>query len=157
FADPLETYRAELEDELREEPERGEAVNDRISRRFKDLVDRAAVSLALGEVDRAMVTAELAMSQAPDSRFGEKLIEVDRDTLTACFATYLGDTKRDVALARQLEDVACLPVGARAAFLLSRIDGLVSIDDVIDMSGMGRLDACRHLSQLLMLGILLRQ
>jgi len=157
FADPLDIYRAELEDELREESANGAADNERISRRFKDLVDRAAVSLALGEVDKAVVTAELAMAQAPESELGEKLIAVDRDTLTACFATYLGDTKRDVALARQLEDVACLPVGPRAAFLLSRIDGLVSIDDVIDMSGMVRLDACRHLCQLLMLGILVRQ
>ena len=72
----------------------------------------------------------------------------------ASFDAYLGDHSGPLALARPLEDLAILPLAPQAAFLVSRIDGLVSIEDLFDVCGMHPVEARRYLCQLLILGIL---
>ena len=46
------------------------------------------------------------------------------------------------------------PISPRAAFLLSRVDGTLSLDEILDVSGMPRLEAYRYLCQLFLRGIL---
>jgi hypothetical protein len=70
------------------------------------------------------------------------------------FQAFLGDLDRQPELARPLHELANAPISPRAAFLLSRIDGTVTIDEILDVSGMPRLEAYRHLCQLFLRGIL---
>jgi hypothetical protein len=42
----------------------------------------------------------------------------------------------------------------RAAFLLSRIDGNLSFEEILDVSGMPKLETVRHLARLIARGIL---
>ena len=57
-------------------------------------------------------------------------------------------------LAKSLQELQSAPINPRAAFLLSRIDGTLTIDELLDVSGMPRLEAYRHLCQLYLRGIL---
>jgi hypothetical protein len=84
----------------------------------------------------------------------QKLLQRNRDAIQAVFQQYLGNLQRQPTLARPLHELASAPIGPRAAFLLSRIDGMLSIDEVLDVSGMPRLEAYRHLCQLFLHGIL---
>ena len=45
-------------------------------------------------------------------------------------------------------------IDSRAAFLLSRVDGNLSFEEILDVSGMTRLEALRHLARLVGRGIL---
>jgi hypothetical protein len=72
----------------------------------------------------------------------------------AVFQSFLGDLSRQPQLAKPLHELANAPISPRAAFLLSRIDGMLSIDEILDVSGMPRLEAYRHLCQLFLRGIL---
>ena len=65
-----------------------------------------------------------------------------------------GMLQRTPQLARPLHELASAPISPRAAFLLSRIDGLLSIDEILDVCGMPRLEAYRYLCQLFLRGIL---
>jgi len=76
------------------------------------------------------------------------------DAIMAVFQSFLGDLDRQPALARPLHELASAPISPRAAFLLSRIDGMLTIDEILDVSGMPRLEAYRHLTQLFLRGIL---
>ena len=51
-------------------------------------------------------------------------------------------------------ELGAAPINPRAAFLLSRIDGSLSVDEILDVAGMPRLEAYRHLCQLLLHGII---
>jgi len=149
--DPIEGYRAEVEAELDVITVPNETPPDRAARRFVALLARAQEALQRREHDNAVVVVDLALED-PDVL--PDVIERNTDMITAIFEAYLGDRVGSPALARQLEDMASLPLGPHAAFLLSRIDGMVSIDDLLDVSGMPRQDACRHLCQLYLLGVL---
>jgi hypothetical protein len=132
----------------------GEDKDDRARRRLTTLIDRATGAAAQGDHAAAVIAAELALSEDGNSALVQKLLQRHRDALQAVFQQYLGDLQRQPALARPLHELASAPIGPRAAFLLSRIDGMLSIDEILDVSGMPRLEAYRHLCQLFLTGIL---
>ena len=107
-----------------------------------------------GELDKAVAAVDLALSEDPNSALAQKLIHRNRDTIMTVFQSFLGDLERQPQLARPLHELASAPISPRAAFLLSRIDGTLSIDEILDVSGMPRLEAYRHLCQLFLRGIL---
>jgi hypothetical protein len=74
--------------------------------------------------------------------------------MMAVFQAFLGDLQRQPVLARPLHELAAAPISPRAAFLLSRVDGTLSLDEILDVSGMPRLEAYRYLCQLFLRGIL---
>ena len=143
--DPIEEYRSEILEQVQGESPTG---------RFEGLIARAWASHEEGEHEKAVVAVELALSEDPDDAVPHDVLERHDAAITTMFESFLGDRTRQPALARQLEDLACLPIRPQAAFLLSRIDGEISLDDLLDISGMPRQDACRHLCQLFLLGIL---
>jgi hypothetical protein len=72
------------------------------------------------------------------------------------FEVCRGDRPLSPRLARPLSELgdAEAPISARAGYLLSRIDGMLTLDDVVDVSGMPKLEAYSHLARLLLLGVL---
>jgi hypothetical protein len=131
-----------------------ETKDDRVRRRISGLIMRAAEWNAAGELDKAVTAVDLALSEDPTSALAQKLLHRNRDAIMTVFQTYLGDLERQPQLAKPLHELAQSPIGSRAAFLLSRIDGMLSIDEILDVSGMPRLEAYRHLCQLFLRGIL---
>ena len=53
-------------------------------------------------------------------------------------------------------DLTTLQLNHRLAFVLSQIDGFVSFEDILDLSGMGRLETLRMFARLLRDGIIKR-
>lgn len=45
------------------------------------------------------------------------------------------------------------PIDHRAAFVLSRIDGMTSVEDLVDLCGMPRLELLQALDQLVATGL----
>ena len=132
----------------------GEAKEDRTRRRITALIDRANAWSASNELDKAVAAVDMALSEDPDTALAQKLIHRNRDAIMNIFQLFLGDLERQPQLARPLHELATAPISPRAAFLLSRIDGTLSIDEILDVSGMPRLEAYRHLCQLFLRGIL---
>jgi hypothetical protein len=127
---------------------------DQTRRRVAALLERAVHWNTTGETEKAITAVDLAMNEDPNSALGQKLITRNRDTIMSVFQGYLGDLERMPQLARPLHELADAPISPRAAFLLSRIDGSLTIDELLDVSGMPRLEAFRHLCQLYLRGIL---
>jgi hypothetical protein len=124
--------------------------------RVPALLERAFALHLRGNHDQAVAAAELALTSDPDSAATQRLIRKNQATIIDVFEAFLGDRSRRPRLAQPLDALgdAAAPIGQRAAFLLSRIDGTLSLDDVLDISGMPKLEAYRHLAQLLLLGVL---
>lgn len=129
-----------------------ESPDDRVRRRITALVE-----LAQREVSRDLVraahAAELALAEDPQSALGQKLVQRHRDSILQVMGQYLGDMDRIAKLGKPLAELSKMALSPRAAFLLSRIDGSLSFEELLDVSGMPRLEAYRYLCQLKMRGI----
>lgn len=153
--DPIDARSAQILDEVDEGAEPvGESREDKTRRRITTLFERALAWSQSGELDKAVAAIDLALSEDPNSALGQKLVHRHREQMLAVFQAFLGDLDRQPVLARPLHELASAPISPRAAFLLSRIDGSLSLDELLDVSGMPRIEAYRYLCQLFLRGIL---
>ncbi|MBL9015891.1 MAG: serine/threonine protein kinase [Myxococcales bacterium] len=119
--------------------------------RFEALAAQARTAHVAGDLGGAVVAAEAALTLDDEERVAPMSARLD---LAPVFTAYLGDLSRQPALARPLEDITSLPIAPESAFLLSRIDGMMSLEDLLDICGMPRESAMRQLCQLYLLGLL---
>jgi tetratricopeptide (TPR) repeat protein len=152
--DPIDARTAQILDDVDEGAPADETREDKTRRRITALFEKALAWSDAGELDKAVAAVDLAMSEDPNSALAQKLLHRHRDQTMTVFQNFLGDLSRQPQLARPLHELASAPISPRAAFLLSRIDGMLSIDEILDVSGMPRLEAYRHLCQLFLRGIL---
>lgn len=153
-ADALEALCSQILPKLDRDVPPGETREDRLRRRISTLVELANEWGRLGDPRRAVAAVDLALAEEPDSALAQKLIHRNREAIMNIFQGYLGSLERRPSLARSLNALGTSPIGARAAFLLSRVDGHLTYDEILDVSGMPRLEAYRYLCQLLIRGIL---
>ncbi|MEJ7603348.1 MAG: hypothetical protein WKG01_36005 [Kofleriaceae bacterium] len=154
FEDPVDTRTGLILVEVDAGITEPEAKEDRTRRRITTLFERALGWQQAGDHDRAVAAVELALSEDPNSALAQKLIHRNRDTVMTVFAAHLGPLARVPSLARPLHELASAPISPRAAFLLSRIDGVLSLEEILDVCGMPRIEAHRYLCQLFVRGIL---
>jgi hypothetical protein len=152
--DPIDARSAEILEEIDSNAPEGETREDRTRRRITALLDRATEWGQASDLERSVAAVDLALSEDPNSALAQKLIHRNRDTIMNAFQGFLGDLQRTPALARPLHELGSAPISPRAAFLLSRVDGTLSLDEILDVSGMPRLEAYRYLCQLFLRGIL---
>jgi hypothetical protein len=131
-----------------------ETREERTRRRITALLERATEWARNNDFERAVTAVDLALSEDPNSALAQKLIHRNREVIMNAFQAFLGDLQRIPVLARPLHELGSAPISPRAAFLLSRVDGTLSLDEILDVSGMPRLEAYRYLCQLLLRGIL---
>ncbi|MEO8840540.1 MAG: hypothetical protein ABI591_01760 [Kofleriaceae bacterium] len=152
--DPIDARTKEILEAIETTVPPNESKEDRTRRRISALIERSTAWSGQGELDKAVAAVDLALSEDPNSALAQKLIHRNRDAIMNTFQAFLGDLERQPQLARPLHELASAPISPRAAFLLSRIDGMLTIDEILDVSGMPRLEAYRHLCQLFLRGIL---
>lgn len=129
----------------------GESVDDTARRRITWLIERARAAAGAGEHEVATLAIDLALAESPDSAVAQKLIHKHRDTLLDCYYKSFGSLARRPTVIGDMTAVGGLE--PRAAFLCSRIDGMLTFDELLDVAGMGRLEACRHLALLIRRGL----
>ncbi|MFN0247309.1 MAG: hypothetical protein ACKV2T_10515 [Kofleriaceae bacterium] len=151
--DPIDARASQILEEIDENAPANEAKEDRTRRRITTLLERATLWSSM-DLERAVAAVDLALSEDPNSALAQKLIHRNRDSIMTVFQTYMGDLDRQPELSRPLHELATAPISPRAAFLLSRVDGTLSLDEILDVSGMPRLEAYRYLAQLFLRGIL---
>jgi hypothetical protein len=67
---------------------------------------------------------------------------------------HIGDMAQVPLVAVPLHTIAAAELDHRTGFLLSRIDGMLSFEDILDVAGMPRMEAYRILSRLLRKGFI---
>lgn len=131
-----------------------ESEGDRARRRVMGLIQRARDEADAGQSAGAVAILDLALSEAPDNAAAQMVIHKHSDMLFDIYSRYVGDMNGVPTVAQPLEQLAADELDNRAVFLLSRIDGNLSFEEVLDVAGMPRLEAYRVLCKLLLQGIL---
>jgi len=104
---------------------------------------------AMGDFTGALVIAEGILEANPDDLETARYAQSCRDVLTQMYSARLGSLDQCVRMAVRNDQIRWLTLDHRAGFLLSLVDGGSTVDQILDMSGMPRLDALRIMYQLL--------
>lgn len=118
------------------------------------LIDRARAALDEGDLTTAVDAAEGALreaDEAPPPGIVE-VIEPARPLLTRVFAAYVGSLSEVPVLAPRAADIARERLGERERALIGRIDGLRTLEELFDGSGLGSTDALRIAARLIRTG-----
>jgi hypothetical protein len=98
---------------------------------------------AVGDFSRALSIAEELLARTPDDAAARRCAQNCRDVLTQMFAARIGPLDQVVTVVVSPDEVQWLALDHRAGFLLSLVDGQSTVDEILDISGMTRLDALK--------------
>jgi hypothetical protein len=98
---------------------------------------------AVGDFSRALSIAEEILARSPDDVLARRCAQNCRDVLTQMFAARIGPLDQVISIAISPDEVQWLALDHRAGFLLSLVDGQSTVDEILDISGMTRLDALK--------------
>ena len=104
---------------------------------------------AMGDFSGALVIAEGILESNPQDLEVPRYAQSCRDVLTQMYSARLGSLDQVVSIAVPSDQVRWLTLDHHAGFLLSLVDGGSTLDQILDISGMTRLDALRIMYQLL--------
>jgi hypothetical protein len=100
---------------------------------------------ATGDFTGALAVAEGLLEIDPDDSDAQRYAQSCRDVLTQMYSARLGALSQRVRVAVPGDDIRWLSLDHRAGFVLSLIDGSSTVEELLDISGMNRLDALRIL------------
>jgi hypothetical protein len=104
---------------------------------------------AMGDFTGALVIAESLLEGNPNDLDAIRYAESCRDVLGQMYAARLGSLHGVVEVMVPGQDIRWLSLDHRAGFLLSLVDGSLTVEEILDVCGMPRLEAMRILYNLL--------
>ncbi len=105
--------------------------------------------LALGDFTGALSIAESILSDAGDDTETHRVAEECRSRLTQMYISRLGGLDMTPVMAVPRSELKWLSLDHRAGFLLSQLDGSVTIEEVMDTAGMPALEVLRTVWELM--------
>ena len=116
-------------------------------------IDEARAAMDAGDLAAAVMATEAALREADEAPAPGivEVIEPARPLLTRVLATYVGPTSGLPILAPRADDVAPR-LADRDRALLRRVDGLHTLEELFDGSGLGAAEALRVVARLIRTG-----
>jgi hypothetical protein len=113
------------------------------------LADTMLERLAAGDYEGAIIAAEALLEYRPRDRDALDAAQIAKTELRTVYVARLGSLERVPHIAMGPDAIFALKsLDFRAGFLLSRVDGLASIYEIVDGAGIPSLEALRILSEL---------
>ncbi len=104
---------------------------------------------AIGDFAGAIAIAEALLARDPEHVDALECLERSRTSLRASFAAKLGPLDRVPVVAVARDQLRWLAIDHKAGFILSHVDGVSSVEEIVDISGMKELEALGILAGLL--------
>jgi hypothetical protein len=114
-----------------------------------DLVDEMEELYALDDLTGALRFAELVLGREPGNDQAKRCADNCRHRLLALYSSKIGDLDAVPVPAMADTELRWLGLDHRSGFLLSRVDGVSTVEEVLDVCGMPRLEALKTLVDLL--------
>ena len=125
------------------EPPKGDELSNEL------IHQEIAECFALGDYARSLSAAELQLGLDPEDESAKQYAESSRAKLETRYVTRIGSLDYVYNLGVPAAKVKWLGLDPQAAFLLSLVDGQTTVDEVLDICQMGRLEALRVFTELL--------
>jgi hypothetical protein len=121
---------------------------DIVERSIDDPAAEMRERFSLGDYTGALEMAELILADDPGNLEAAEFGENCRRVLEKMFAAKIGSLDRVPIIIVPRTQMRWLSIDHRAGFILSLVDGTSSVEMILDVSGMPRLDALRILQEL---------
>jgi hypothetical protein len=123
---------------------------DKLQDSARDFVGECHAALKEARNDSAALAAELALQLSEHARSHDvdSIVDSARLVFERAFCACIGDMRSSPIRAMRSEGLAGHGFDHRAAFLMSRMDGMLSVSDLLDVAGMSRFDALRLMAAL---------
>jgi len=120
-------------------------VGERVLYIVTRLIDHADEEFVEGRGAKAASDVCHALDYAADSAVAQKVIFENERRLVQILISSLGDAGQVPRLMCPLSEIPPEHINHRAAFLLTRLEQAMTLDELLDVSGMPKLEALRHL------------
>jgi hypothetical protein len=117
-------------------------------RTIDDPIAEMRERFSLGDYTGALEMSELILAELPDDAEAARCAETCRTVLENMYAARIGPLDRIPMVTVPRTQMRWLSMDHRAGFILSLIDGSSSIEMILDLCGMPKLDAYRILLEL---------
>jgi len=114
----------------------------------RDPVDEMRDRYSLGDYTGALDVAEALLQADPSQIEASRCAESSRAILEQMYSARIGPLERVPVVAVAREQLRWLSIDHRAGFVLSHVDGVSSLEMILDVSGMPTLDVLRILFEL---------
>ncbi len=108
----------------------------------------------VGDYSGALDLADRILAEFPDDAAVFRIRMSCREVLIKMYESTIGSFDRVPEAVVSDREIIWRNLDSAAGFILSRIDGMISFEDIIDISGFPRFETCRILSRLLKDGII---
>ena len=102
-----------------------------------------------GQIEQAQQLLEEHLEQEPEDAGARELLGSIQDELERQHLNRLGSLTHTPVINVALRDLANLDLDHRSGFLISQIDGMMTFEDILDLSAMSRLETMEVLADLL--------
>ena len=119
-----------------------------------DLVGEMEELYALDDLTGALRFAELVLGREPDNEQARRCADNCRRRLLSLYSSKIGNLQAVPVPAMSETELRWLGLDHRSGFLLSRVDGVTTVEEVLDVCGMPRLEALKTLVDLLDRGVI---
>jgi hypothetical protein len=125
-------------------------------KRAASLIDRARACYETGDLPGAAQAAESALDEADQAAPPGivEVIEPARPLLARVFAAFVGPLGEVPVLGRRFEEIAAMALDERRRAVVARVDGVRTLDQVLDGAHIPAADALRVAASLLQAGII---
>lgn len=120
-----------------------------IARAGNDPMHEIRGRFILGDFSGALVMAEAVLAADPSNAEAKDYALRCRNSLAELYISRLGGMSGVPELSISFNDLRHLSLDHRAGFLLSLVDGMSSIEDILDLCGMSNLEALRTIFELM--------
>ncbi len=126
------------------------AQDDKLQSGARGLINECQSALDEGRTDSAALAAETALQMGEQGHVHEvdEIINPVRLLFERAFSSFIGDLTCAPIRAIPAEDLAAFGFDHRAAFLMSRMDGATSVQELLHLAGMPHFDALRMIAAL---------
>lgn len=115
---------------------------------------RARAFFLAGELEAALPLLGQLLQGEPNHSAARELQRDCQQALVSQYEQVLIDLHAVPVVQVPPQQVLWQKLDHRAGFVLSRVDGVLSYEDILDISGMSHLEACRILAQLVQQGVI---
>jgi hypothetical protein len=122
--------------------------------RVSELLRQAREHADKGEFLRAVGAVEDATECDEDGTVAPVLLHRHRDLVYRIYEGHIGDLSAVPLISVPMHEISSHSLDHRTGFLLSRIDGMLTFEDILDVAGMPRMEAYTILSRLLRKGVI---
>ena len=120
----------------------------------EELMRGARELFELGDFSGSLELVDKVLKKDAQHDGARAYLERNEATLSKMYESKLGDLRRAPRQLMPPDEVIWINLHHKAGFILSQVDGMLTYEDILEISGMPRFDALRILHELVQQGVI---